>query len=75
MRLTYDPEADASYLRISDAAIDETREVAPGVMVDLAADGQLVGIEILNASTRPGAEPMKLAFEILAADAQKRAAE
>jgi uncharacterized protein YuzE len=65
MRLTYDPEADATYLKVSDGQVDRTNEIAPDVFVDLTADGDLVGIEILNAKLRPGAEPMKLAFEIL----------
>ena len=65
MRLTYDPEADASYLKVSDARIDRTTEIAPDVFIDLTAEGELVGIEILRSSTRPGAEPKKLAFEIL----------
>jgi len=65
MRLTYDPEADASYLKVSDARIDRTIEIAPDVFLDLSAEGDVVGIEILRSSSRPGAEPMKLAFEIL----------
>jgi len=72
MRLTYDPEADASYLKVSDAAIDQTTEIAPDVFVDLTAEADLVGIEILRSSSRPGAEPMKLAFEIL--EGQRREA-
>jgi uncharacterized protein YuzE len=58
MRLTYDPEADAGYLKVSDAEIDRTIEVAPDVFVDLSAEGDVVGIEILRRSSRPGAEPM-----------------
>jgi uncharacterized protein YuzE len=70
MRLSYDPEADAIYLKVSDARIDLTTEIAPDVFVDLTADGDLVGIEILRSSSGPGAEPMKLAFGIL--DGSKR---
>ena len=72
MRLTYDPDADASYLKVSDARIDRTIEIAPDVFIGLTAEGELVGIEILRSSTRPGAEPKKLAFEIL--EGQRRAA-
>jgi hypothetical protein len=43
-------EAEAFYARFApdDAEIAETKEVAPGVMVDLDASGQLVGLEVLS---------------------------
>jgi uncharacterized protein YuzE len=54
MRTSYDPEADAFYARFApdDTEIAETKEVAPGVMVDLDASGQLVGIEVLSVAAR-----------------------
>ena len=64
MRLTYDPDADALSLTVSTAAIAATDEVAPNVMVDLDEAGEIVAIEILGVSRRPGAEPMALAFQI-----------
>lgn len=47
---TYDPEADALYVRFAPkgTAIAETREVQPDIMLDFTADGKLVGIEVLN---------------------------
>ena len=65
MRLTYDPHADALALTISTAEIAETVEAAPNVMLDLDAAGDIVAIEVLGVSLRPGAEPLALAFEIL----------
>ena len=54
MRTSYDPEADAFYARFAPegVAIDSTREVAPGVMVDFDAEGDVVGIEVLHVSRR-----------------------
>jgi uncharacterized protein YuzE len=51
---TYDPEADAAYVRLAPEgiAIASTREVAPGVILDLDAAGRLVGIEVLNVRAR-----------------------
>ncbi len=51
---TYDPEADAAYLRLAPAAIAvaATQEVAPGIILDLDAAGRLVGIEVLNVRQR-----------------------
>ena len=74
MRMTYDPEADALYLYVAEAAVAETREVAPNVMVDLTEAGELVGVEVLAVSGRPGANPMAVAFEVLGGEARTRAA-
>ncbi len=54
MRTSYDPDADAFYARFAPegVAIARTDEVAPGVMIDLDADGQMVGIEVLSVSIR-----------------------
>ena len=57
MSLRYDPEADAVYIKLADGVYDESEEVAPGVILDFTLDGQVMGIEILNASKTlaPGA--------------------
>jgi len=68
MRVTYDPAADALYIHVSDGEVVETREAAPDVNLDLGQTGEVVGIEILGASTRPGSNPMAIAFEILGRD-------
>ena len=68
MRVTYDPAADALYINVSDGEVAQTREVAPDVNLDLGATGEVVGIEILAASARPGGNPMAIAFEILGRD-------
>lgn len=54
MRTSYDPEADAFYARFApdSAQITETREVAPGVMLDLDATGNLVGVEVISVRLR-----------------------
>ena len=40
------------YLRLDDSAIVESREVAPGVVLDYNAHNQVVGIELLHLSKR-----------------------
>jgi uncharacterized protein YuzE len=50
MRTSYDPEADALYVRFAEASIVESEEVADGVVLDLDADGRIVAIELLDAS-------------------------
>lgn len=54
MKTTYDPEADGFHARFTpdSAEIVETREVAAGVMIDLDARGNLVGMEVLGVRLR-----------------------
>jgi uncharacterized protein YuzE len=54
MRTSYDPAADAFYARFAPdgTPIAETKEVAPGVMIDLDASGHLVGVEVLSVAAR-----------------------
>ena len=49
VRLNYDPEADAAYLRFSDQTVAESDEVSPGVVIDYDGEGRMVGMEVLNA--------------------------
>lgn len=48
--LTYDPEVKALYIELSDNEIAETLELSESVYVDVDADGEPVGFEILNAA-------------------------
>jgi uncharacterized protein YuzE len=52
MKWTYDPEADAAHMVLDDVAVDESKEAPPGVIFDFDNGGRIVGIEVLNASTR-----------------------
>ena len=53
MKLKVDRESDALYLRLDEsAAIVESEEVQPGVVLDYDKDARLVGIEILSLSKR-----------------------
>lgn len=73
MRMTYDPDADALMLRLSEAPVQESGEVAPNVVLDYDAEGRVVGIEILFVSDLPDANPMELAYRILRERAEKAA--
>lgn len=52
MKIIYDPEVDVLRIRLTDAAIEESDEETPGVILDFDERGEVVGFEILNASTR-----------------------
>ncbi|MFN8459003.1 MAG: DUF2283 domain-containing protein [Anaerolineae bacterium] len=58
MRLKIDKENDALYLRLDEAAIVESEEVQPSIILDFDEQGRVIGIEILNLSART--EPEKL---------------
>jgi len=50
MKFHYYPETDSLYIDLADRAGADVREVAPGVVLDFDAAGQLVGIDIDHAS-------------------------
>ena len=52
MKVKYDKEVDILYIKLSDLPIKESDEDKPGVILDYAADGSIVGLEILNASVK-----------------------
>jgi uncharacterized protein YuzE len=49
MRATYDSEANALFVRLSEGAIVESEELRPGLIVDFDKDGRIVGFEMLDA--------------------------
>lgn len=53
MRITYDTEVDALYIRFIETTVT-TQHVAEGIAVDYAGDGRIAGIEILDARKRFG---------------------
>jgi len=48
MKVFYDKEVDAAYLRLSEAQPTGVIEVAEGINVDVTEEGGIVGIEILD---------------------------
>lgn len=52
MKVTYDSESDILRILLSKATIDESDEDKPGVVLDYDSYGNVVGIEILDASSR-----------------------
>ncbi len=52
MKLKVDEKADALYLRLDESKIADSQEVQPGVVLDFAENGEVVGIEILRLSKR-----------------------
>lgn len=53
MRITYDPEVDALYIRFKETTVT-TKQLAEGIACDYDSQGQIAGIEILDALKRFG---------------------
>ena len=68
MRVLYDGETDTLTIILSDAAVTESDEDKPGVILDYDASSYLVSIEILDASTRMPT-PSRIEYEVLPASA------
>ncbi|MBF0635372.1 MAG: DUF2283 domain-containing protein [Nitrospinae bacterium] len=52
MKVTYDPEVDVLRIVFSSSVIEESDENKPGVILDYDKAGNIVGMEILDASKR-----------------------
>jgi len=60
MKLNYFPDTDSLYIELAEQASVESREVSEGVVIDYDARGNLVGIDIDNASTKVDMRILKL---------------
>jgi len=56
----YDAKSDVLYLGIKKGEEEEFIEVSPGVNIELDQNGQVIGVEILNASRvlKPVVKPL-----------------
>ena len=58
MKVTYDTRADALYIQLRGGKFVRNQEVAEGVILDIGENEALLGIEILEASTRYSLEEL-----------------
>ena len=66
MKVTYDPKTDTMSVILKEGiAVFESDEDKPGVILDYDAEGNLVSLEILDASTRV-TETRKIEFQMTA---------
>jgi len=62
MKITYDPETDTLTIRLKKSRVSESDELQEGMIADLDAKGNIIGLEILDASKRV-TEPQNIVFE------------
>lgn len=63
MKVRYDPEVDVLSILLSDTPVEESDEDKPGVILDYDKAGNVVAIEILDASKRPG-DPLSVEYAV-----------
>jgi len=52
MRIEYDREVDALYIRLQEKYVARTVEIQEGLNLDLDENGKLIGLEVLDATER-----------------------
>ena len=52
MKIVYDQQVDVLRIVFSAAQVDESDEDKPGLVLDYDRDGNIVGLEVLDASKR-----------------------
>lgn len=58
MNISYDPNYDVMYLKFSEGKIVDTIEVEANVLIDYGPQGEIMGIEIIDASKLIKANPL-----------------
>jgi len=52
MKIEYDNQVDAIYIRLQEKYVTRTVEIEDGLNIDLDEDGKLIGLEVLDATER-----------------------
>lgn len=70
MNVIYDSEQDILQISFTQQLVEETAQIAPGIILDYDEDGQVIGIELRKASQKI-IDPQAIAFRVGAADLDK----
>ncbi len=52
MKLNYYPDTDSLYIELSEKTSAESREVSEGIVIDFDSEGNIIGIDVDNASKK-----------------------
>jgi uncharacterized protein YuzE len=63
MQVTYDAHTDTLTIILRDAPVSESDEEKPGLILDFDADGNIISMEILDASRRVS-EPREMIYRL-----------
>jgi uncharacterized protein YuzE len=70
MKVIYDPDKDILQISFSESTVEETTKIAPELVLDYDKDGDLIGLEIRNASTKVE-NPYAIAYVVGEANVDK----
>lgn len=70
MKVVYDPDKDILQIAFVTTVIEETTQIAPGLVLDYNEDGQVIGLEIRKASTKVDS-PYAISFDVGQANLNK----
>lgn len=63
MVIKFDKESDVIYIQFSENEVVESEEDKPGIILDYGEKGEIIGIEILNASKKTK-HPNGISYEV-----------
>ncbi len=63
MVIKYDKDIDVIYIKLSDNRVAESDEEKPGIILDYDESGNIVGIEVLDASSKIN-QPNGIIYEV-----------
>ena len=67
MKIKYDQEVDVLMIQLSDSKVYESDGSKPGVILDCDKEGNIIRIEILDASKRTNT-PFKFEYEMVSGE-------
>jgi len=70
MKVIYDPDKDILQLSFAHRSIEETTQIAPGLILDYDEDGKVIGLELRQASKKVD-NPHEMNYAVGQADANK----
>ncbi len=70
MKVVYDPDRDILQVSFSVASIEETAQLAPGLILDYDEDGHVIGFELRQASKKVD-RPREITYVIGEANLEK----
>jgi uncharacterized protein YuzE len=70
MKVVYDPDRNILQIALNSGAIAETAQITPNLILDYDEDGQVLGLELRNAS-KTVENPYSFAYEVGKANLDK----
>ena len=70
MKVIYDPDKDLLQIIFIEMTVEETSQIAPGLVIDYDVDGNTIGLEIAKASTKVD-NPYAICYHVGAANVAK----